>query len=565
MTKLFTIVQKNLRIFMRSRVSAFIIFLGPLLLVSLIGLSFSGVQLPGLSVAVFSPTYNEFTNSILEKIEENKFPITKFESQEACANDVKRNRHAICLVFPENMDKNNNEVTFIVDYSKINLVWIVVDIFTGRVAERATELRTSLATDLLNKVIQTREDSVKQKTVIESVSAKQNEAKSILSSAQNTLGQIDPRTDFGVDASDSRSSINTIVSKVKSAKGDISDAKDDVDGSSLSDTEKNAINEDLDSATSSLSNALVFLEGNASTKSLEFLVSSLDNALQDAKGQLELIKKRKESASGDLITLESSLTSSVNALSDITTAVAQIISRIEGVQSGDVAQLVSPIRTRIEPVTLPETHFNYLFPTLIVMVVMLTTVLLSSTLVMNEKKSRALFRNFITPTSGVIFDLGIFVTSLIAIIIQLVIFLFISSIFFGTGISGVLWQSTLVLLVVASTFILLGMVIGYVFKSEETYVLAAITVSALLLFLSSTIMPIESISDILRRFALATPFVVSENILRQLIFFQFPLRTLISELLILGGYIVAFSAIIAAVQKLARYHVTVRKRQEVKR
>ncbi len=550
---------------MRSRVSAFIIFLGPLLLVSLIGLSFSGVQLPGLSVAVFSPTYNEFTNSILEKIEENKFPITKFESQEACANDVKRNRHAICLVFPENMDKNNNEVTFIVDYSKINLVWIVVDIFTGRVAERATELRTSLATDLLNKVIQTREDSVKQKTVIESVSAKQNEAKSILSSAQNTLGQIDPRTDFGVDASDSRSSINTIVSKVKSAKGDISDAKDDVDGSSLSDTEKNAINEDLDSATSSLSNALVFLEGNASTKSLEFLVSSLDNALQDAKGQLELIKKRKESASGDLITLESSLTSSVNALSDITTAVAQIISRIEGVQSGDVAQLVSPIRTRIEPVTLPETHFNYLFPTLIVMVVMLTTVLLSSTLVMNEKKSRALFRNFITPTSGVIFDLGIFVTSLIAIIIQLVIFLFISSIFFGTGISGVLWQSTLVLLVVASTFILLGMVIGYVFKSEETYVLAAITVSALLLFLSSTIMPIESISDILRRFALATPFVVSENILRQLIFFQFPLRTLISELLILGGYIVAFSAIIAAVQKLARYHVTVRKRQEVKR
>ena len=35
--KLFTIIQKNFRIFTRSRISALIIFLGPLLLVSLIG------------------------------------------------------------------------------------------------------------------------------------------------------------------------------------------------------------------------------------------------------------------------------------------------------------------------------------------------------------------------------------------------------------------------------------------------------------------------------------------------------------------------------------------------
>lgn len=559
--KLLKIIEKNFKIFIRSKVSALIIFLGPLLLVSLIGMSFSNSQMPGLSVGVFAPDYNDFTNSILQKIELNKFDIKKFDTRDSCSNSVKRGDYAICVVFPAGMSKTNNEVSFVVDYSKINLVWIVVDIFTSRVSERANELRTTYATDLLGKVIQTRDDLTKQKTDLSALNTKQTEAKTTLGSAKTSLDEINPTTDLGTEfeVSDATSSISSIKSKISTAKERISTAKTAVSGAGLAAEDEDAINSELTSAFSALSAATTYLEGNSSVHSLGSIIIELDSALENAKSQLESIKSKKSTISGDLVTLEGSLSSSINTITAAQSAISDMITRIENVQSSDAAQLVSPIKTKIEPVSTQETHFNYLFPTLIVLIVMITAVLLSSTFVMNEKKSRSVFRNFITPTRDFTFDLGTFMTSFIAILIQLVIFLSISAAFFGTDVLSSLWQSSLVLILIVATFILLGMLIGYVFNSEETYVLAAITVSALLMFLSSTIMPIESISDSVRVVASYTPFVVSENLLRQVMFFNFNLSSLVTELCILACYIVVFAGIIFAIQKLAKFKFSMKK------
>lgn len=559
--KLFTIIQKNFRIFTRSRISALIIFLGPLLLVSLIGLSFSNTQVPGLTVGTYSPSYNDFTNSIISKIKDNNFEINKFDSKELCSNSVKKGDSAICLVFPENMDKTNNEVTFVVDYSKINLVFMVVDIFNTRVGERTNELRTNYATDLIGKVTQTRDDLNKQKANVAALTTKQTEASDTLKQASSSLGEINPDTNLNeIDTTVIKSTLANVGSGIDSAKSKITDAEASVGSSSLSQDEKDAINEKLLSAKSELSSTSLYIEGNASAKSLEYMVLSLDSALSSAKAQLEDIKKQKDSVNGNLVTLQGSISDSINAVDSLSNSLSDMISRIESVQTSDASQLVSPIKTKIEPVTTPETHFNYLFPTLIVMIIMITSVLLSSTLVMNEKKSKSLFRNFITPTSEIIFNLGTFLTSFLAILIQLVIFLFISSLFFGTDVLSSILNSSLIFVLITSAFILLGMVIGYAFKSEETYVLAAITVSSLLLFLSSTVMPIESISNSVRMFASFTPFVVSENLLRQVMFFNFGLVDVLPQLAILIGYIVVFAGVIIGLHKLARYHITFQKK-----
>lgn len=563
--KLFTIINKNFKIFIRSKVSALIIFLGPLLLVSLIGISFSNSQLPGLTVGAFSPNYNDFTNSILEKIGQNKFNLHKYDSKDSCSDSVKRGDSAICLVFPENMDdKANNEVTFVVDYSKLNLVFVVIDIFSNKVSERATELRTDYATDLLGRVVQTKDDLSKQKEQAASLDSKQNDAKSVLSSASEALNDINPTTDFGedFDIKDAKTSLSSIISKVKDAKSKINDAQDIVDSSSLSSAEKNSINSKLDSAYSSLASASIFLEGNSSTASLGYVISALDDALQNAKSQLEQIKRQKASVKGDLTTLQGNLDEAAKTVDSISSALSSMYSRIESVQASDASQLISPIKTKIETVTTQETHFNYLFPTLMVLIIMITGILLSSTLVMNEKKSKSFFRNFITPTSDLIFNLGTFLTAFLAIFIQLLIFLAISYFFFGTAvITNSFGQGLLLLALITSIFILLGMIIGYIFKSEETYVLADITISSLLMFLSSTILPLETISNSVRNIASVTPFVVSENLLRQVMFFKFSLITLWPELLILIGYVVVFFGIIYALQKLGKYHISIKKKE----
>lgn len=564
--KLLRIIEKNFKIFIRSKVSALIIFLGPLLLVSLIGMSFSNSQLPGLSVGVYAPDYTDLTNSIISKIEENKFSIQKFDVKDDCINSVKKGDQGICLVFPEKMDKTNNEVSFIVDYSKMNLVWIVLDVINSRVSERATELRQSYADDLLNRVVQTKDDLTKQKTSSEGLSKKQSDAKSAVGSATSSVDEINPSTDFGsdVEVSEAQSSLSSIISKIDSAKSKIASAKSAVSGSGISEEDEDDINGELSSASSYLVGALSYLEGNKSINSIEFMITELSSALTNAKSQLETIKAKKDTIKGDLVTLDSNIADSIKSIDELTKSTNDMLSRLENVKSSDAATIVSPIKTKIEPVTTQETHFNYLFPTLIVLIIMITAVLLSSTLVMNEKKSKSVFRNFITPTSDFIFNFGTFLTAFLAILIQVAIFLLISSLFFQTDVLTSLGQSSLVLILIVSAFILLGMLIGYLFKSEETYVLAAITVCALLMFLSSTIMPIETISDSIRMIAAYTPFVVSENLLRQVMFFNFGLGSLIKELCILIAYVAVFAGIIAAMHKLAKFNFSV-KRKEIKK
>ena len=564
--KLFSIIQKNFKIFIRSKVSALIIFLGPLLLVSLVGISFSNTALPGLTVGTYAPAYNEFTNSILSKIKDNNFVINQFDSRDLCSDAVKRGDISICLVFPENMDSTNNEVSFVVDYSKINLVWIVVDIFSNKVSERATELRYSYANNLITKVVQTQEDLTKGKANIDAITAKQSESTNILSSAQEGLEDITPNTDLGqtLTAADAKTSINVIVSKIEDAQDELDAAAEDVDGSSMSDTEKNAVKDGIDGANSALSNALTYLEGNSSVNSLGRIIEDIQQALDNAQSQLATIKKKKDAVKGELITLQGGIADATKSVEDLKALTTAMIARIESVQSGDAQQLVSPIRTKIEPVSTQETHFNYLFPTLIALVIMITAVLLSSTLVMHEKKSKSVFRNFITPTSDFIFNAGTFLTAFLAIAAQVIIFLFVSFLFFETDVLSSIIPSIFVLALITATFIALGMLVGYFFRSEETYVLASITVCTVLLFLSSTIMPLESISDSVRTIAAFTPFVVSETVLRQIMFFDFDLISVWPQLLILIGYTLAFFAGIFVIQKLFRWTLNVKKKEEKK-
>ncbi|MBN2420719.1 ABC transporter permease [Candidatus Woesearchaeota archaeon] len=563
--KLFSIIQKNFRIFIRTKVSALIIFLGPLLLVSLIGLSFSNTQLPGLSVGTYSSGYNAMTDSILEKIKQNKFSITKYDSNESCYDSVKKGDSGICLLFPENMDKTNNEVTFVVDYSKINLVWVVVDIFSTTLSERATELRYDYANDLIMRVEQTKEDLQKQQTSITDLNSKADESQKALGNAKTELDEISPTVDFeDVTPENVKTALSAIAGEFGDAKDDIESAIDKVGGSSLSETEKDAINDDLDSAKSSLSKAKTYLEGNRSVKSLEYMVDSLQDSLENAKMQLESIKKTKTIVKGELASLEESITKSQTTINSLLESVKSTYSRIESVQKSDAEHLVSPIRTKIEPVSTEETHFNYLFPTLVALIIMITAILLSSTLVMTEKKSKSVFRNFITPTADFVFNAGTFFTAMIAIAVQLTIFFLVASFFFETHISN-FFGSLLIFAVIMSVFVILGMIVGYVFKSEESYVLGSVTIATMLLFLSSTVMPIESISDSVRTFASYTPFVVSESALRQVMFFDFSIASLWKEILILLGYAVIFAGIIAAVQKLARQHISILKKKENKK
>src|SRR3989344_9451306 len=98
--KLRRIIQKNFRLLLRSKTSALIILLGPLILISLIGLAFSNSEPYGVTVATYAPEYNELSTSILSTMNEQRFPVERIVTEETCIQRVKQSKAHNCLEFP---------------------------------------------------------------------------------------------------------------------------------------------------------------------------------------------------------------------------------------------------------------------------------------------------------------------------------------------------------------------------------------------------------------------------------------------------------------------------------
>ena len=138
-----------------------------------------------------------------------------------------------------------------------------------------------------------------------------------------------------------------------------------------------------------------------------------------------------------------------------------------------------------------------MFPALLVLVVMFSSLLLGTTLVMMEKNSPAFFRNYFLPLRKGTFVISTFLTILLITLVQVIIILGVSIGFLKESPANMLPIAG-VLLLSSSVFSFMGMGIGYTFRSEETGTLASISTGSLLLFLSGVVLPVESISPAIR-------------------------------------------------------------------
>ena len=496
MFRIANIIQKDLKILLRSRASALIIILGPLLLILLVGMAFSGSTLNNIRVGVYSPSYSELTNSLITTLENNQFVVTKTESLEQCILDTKYGKFHVCAVFPpdfkvgattDNASINNNVITFHVDYSRVNIVYTILDTISKQVSVKSSELSGELVQVLLDTLENSRITLISKKEGV---------------------------TELSTLNSETKQEADAILDKVNALSIDFN----------ISEVEDNLKELKNETNNSALINAIEDVEDE-----LEGITSEI-TASVNAKNEIQekglKIKNTASENSKKLTALKTSLES--------------IIGNIESIKITERETIVSPIRTQIEPLTSRKSHWNTLFPTLVMLMVSFVGLLLATTLVVREKSTKAYFRNFITPTKDIIFIIGTYLTCLIVLVSQLIIIFGQAAYILKAELLTVLATIAFFLFLISSVFIFLGMVIGYVFKSEETAVLASMSVAAFLLFFSNTILPIESIPPSLKVLASFNPFVLGEAVMKKLILFQAPLSTLTFEMFMLIGYLALF-------------------------
>ncbi|MEK6840010.1 MAG: ABC transporter permease, partial [Nanoarchaeota archaeon] len=245
----------------------------------------------------------------------------------------------------------------------------------------------------------------------------------------------------------------------------------------------------------------------------------------------------------DLVAIKSLVDENADYASVVDSNLNTIIMSIRGVKMQSVGKIVSPLDTKIESVVQEKSRLNYLFPALVAIIIMFVGLFLASSLEVRERSDHVAFKNIITPTSRWVFLLANFFTSMFVIMMQLAVLFFAALFFFQEDLLHVLLPLIAVLLLLAGVFVLLGMLIGTIFKSPETSMVGALSVGFILLFLSSTILPLEAMPTFLAQIVPYNPFYAGHLLLSKILLFQAPLTDLVFSLLTLGGWFIGLLGI----------------------
>ena len=557
--KLISIIQKNFKVLIRSKSSALIIILGPLILITLVGLAFGNAEAYRLKIDVYTPTYNELTESLIASLEEN-YVVQKQETRQACIDDVKLGESNICILFPNNLQvsdqpavdvsvenegapassasSNPRDITFHVDYSDINLVYNVIETISKKINLRSQALTETLTSDLLDRIGKTQSVIDERLATLTDLTNKTDllnqQTATIQTQFQETNLEIvnDSNSLVGVQHEidnlrlltyqslvDSDELIDSLNAEVNSLRGNKSRVEYYLD----------TAEEDIVQRTDQLKNT---------DARLKQVVGNLHLYLGDVNTKLDRASGLKENTSVQFIQIKAELESNLALLQEMQSALPDVKQLTSTLQVTNASVIASPLTTRIVPVSKEKTHFNYLLPTLIVLVVMITGILLSSTLLVVEKRSKSYFRNMISPTPDTIFILGAYFTSILIILAQLFVFFFVAVLFFETGIFQSFGKLLFALVSIASLFIFVGVILGVLLKTEETTTLASISVASVLLFFSNTLIPLESMPNFFQTLTVYNPFVLSQDIIRESLLFQVDMWIFLdnlSSILLLAG------------------------------
>jgi ABC-type multidrug transport system permease subunit len=497
LTKILTMMKKDFKLLLRSKTSSLIVIFGPLILILLLGFSFNTSSIYDIKIGTYSESYSELTNNLIQNLNDQQYKTIKADSEKECIDKVKFGEYHVCAIFPKDMAVSNeadNLIRFYVDKSRMNVAYLISGTIFSRVISESSKLSKSLTGEILSVVDSTKTTLTSNKGRLDEVITKNKE---------NSQKVVNLKTEFdGLDLSLDVNSVNLTQ---------IEDAVDEVQNkTNLSTRTFKPINDAIDDLSIGLS----------------LLKEEVKNSITLKSNTIKSLSEIKSLMSDENI-----------AMSHLQSSIDSVLTNINNIAVTNTENIVEPIKTTIEPVSAEKTHLSYMFPTLIVLVIMFISLLLSSSMVLREKLDKAYFRNFITPTNDIWFLIGGYLTSIFIIMLQVAIICGVVVYFTGIATSTIL-NLLVILLVVCSVFIFIGTFIGYLFNSEETSTLAAISLGSIMLFFSSTVLPIEALPAYIREITKYNPFVLSEEIIRKVMLFGEELAQLQEPLLVLGGFII---------------------------
>ena len=565
------LVRKNLKNLIRAKAGSMVIILGPLLVIFLAGLAFDNSNVYSVKVGVYRPDVNNITTVFLDQLRQ-KFRIMEYDEEQKCIDAIKNTNVNTCMIFAKNFTIGKpvqNQITFHVDYSRVNLVWTILQAMTEQVQERSLQASQNLTKILIQTLDYAHQRIGAERAVVVRLTTQNDLINKNAQDLAAELGDVDLTFDESAFPIENLTRANTQVKQwvddalsisgkgLSRAVAFIGTANDLVKASSAGAQVKDQLQTTFQKSVDDIKS---IQDSMATTKNLTLYsfnnfqkqIDALSATLTQTKGKLQEADTSRQFSIRVLQAVASLLDQSLLNILEVQQAMNDVDNRIGAIEIKDPQAISQPIVTAIKPLVQEKTYLNYLFPVLIVLVIMFTALLITPTLIMLDKHSPASFRTYMTPVKDSSYVLANFITAFILLFIQVIVILAIASIFFEGQIISNAPEAIVLLLIINSLFILIGMIVGYAFNNEETATLSAVSLGAVLLFISDVIIPIESMPQAFAYIARFNPFVIGSSLLRRSLLYNASLLSLLPDVLIMLGYIVAAAFLATGIYVLMR-------------
>ena len=562
--KTLNVIKKNLKLLFKSKFTLFIVILGPLLILLTVGGFFESKSDLRVDIGYYSAVDDSNIDSLASMLNQENYSIDQYSSIESCLNELKIGREQLCIEFPGRIDfekGSNNEIIFHADNSKLNLYGPVIEKIDSRFRERALQISGNYTSDILGRLDYISQTTQKTIPVLNRLDKKITNLTNKLSLLSEDIKSLDISTeseelstedlgdnieDMGEEVeglknagNDAINEINSLNDFVDSRVDDISDSLEDHNDtcgecdeieSELDDSESRAetIDEDLEGAYSELAD--LFKELQAFKDDVE----SLNEDIQKDSENIKEMQDKKENLVQQMQAQLKKLNSSRSQISTAKEKLNAISNHISSTPLKDTEMIVSPFDTKTVPLNVEDDNVLFIFPYVIILIIMFMGLLLSSVLIMDEKKSNAIFRNFVTPTNDLVFIIGNYLTLFLIVFLQVSVVVGLFYWYFQADVITNIATTLLILAGAITLFIMLGMAIAYMMNNEQTSTLSAVLIGTILLFLSNLITPLEMLpAKTAYYIKLLNPFVMSSELLRKSMIYHFPIVSFQKEISLL--------------------------------
>jgi len=551
--KLLSTLIKNFKLIARSKGSALVVLLAPLLIVIIVGVGFTDFSQTTLNIGIHTPDNNNLTHRFISSINTSENNLILYSTEKECVENIKSGVILACIIFPENfVIKNNktNEVKVYVDESRINLVYKIISSLSSNLDVESGQVSQELTSQLLQILGRSSTQVESNLATIISLKAKSQQMESTRATSDNQLSNLNV-SEVPVDMSglsDSAASIQSDFTSIRNrASTTVTKGYDLLAVITYNGTEK----DDLESALSSL-NSSVTSTNTTLSELTDFVnkISAVQISVDALQTQLAQSRAVKSTVLSNLNTMSENLNRMTTDLDSVKKKQESVLNDIKSFHVTNAGNIVNPITTKIETVSSSNSKLTFSFPYLLMLVVMFVGMMLSSTLIFMEKDSRAFFRNFTLPTKSAFFISTTFLTSLIILLVQVIIVLLAVNYGLGVPILNNLLITIIFILLSTTFFIFLGIFIGYLFSTSEGITMSTIAIGSVLIFFSNLILPLETLSPIIQKISLFNPYVVASEGIRKATLFGLGFNSLYKDMIILFAYCVILIVLTVVVKKI---------------